>query len=303
MNKIKLIILFGVLTVITLVVVPTETIAAEGDSYKLAQAVCNDPSLLAAQYGVPFPAQNSADLNSLIGCIQTNIPDPTLIDPNKIYTYQIDPQVDTLNYTRGIRDCGMDVACQTNACHAIYSCHYGGRYGTTGAEAVDFNANDPTMEPALYTAIRALIFPSGACHGKAKYIDIHDGHTHLSTMSNSGCDGVNVPGLSVPMTAAEASTSAYLFSRTATIPNPAGCDDIKCVMTNIIRIALGVLGVFGTFMFVWGGFTWILSGGNQEKIRVGKSTLLYATIGIVLVVLSWIFIDFVLNAVSQGTAG
>ncbi|MFC1662556.1 hypothetical protein ACFL04_00095 [Patescibacteria group bacterium] len=87
------------------------------------------------------------------------------------------------------------------------------------------------------------------------------------------------------------------------LPNPIKCPDLLCVIKDVIRIALGVLGVFATFMFVWGGFSWILSGGNADMIKRGKDTLLYATIGIVVVILSWIFIRFVLEAVAEGTVG
>ncbi|MFH0951875.1 MAG: pilin [Patescibacteria group bacterium] len=95
--------------------------------------------------------------------------------------------------------------------------------------------------------------------------------------------------------------SAVLAESSLKLPNPMRCADLLCIITDLIKLILGILGIFGTFMFVWGGYTLILSGGNPELVKKGKDTLLYATIGIIAVIFSWVIIRFVLTVMTKGT--
>ena len=44
-------------------------------------------------------------------------------------------------------------------------------------------------------------------------------------------------------------------------------------IANIINIVLGFLGVIGIFIVLYGGFIWMTSAGNPEKIVVGIFTV------------------------------
>ncbi len=57
-------------------------------------------------------------------------------------------------------------------------------------------------------------------------------------------------------------------------------------------ILSGLAGV-SILMFVYGGTLWLTSAGNEERVAKAKRTLLYATIGLVVVMSSYIFISFV----------
>lgn len=85
------------------------------------------------------------------------------------------------------------------------------------------------------------------------------------------------------------------------LPNPIKCPDLLCVFTDVIRLVLGVLGLFGVFMFIYGGIVFMTSGGNPEQVRKGKDTLRFATLGIVITIVSWIIVRTILTAVSRGT--
>ncbi len=271
--------------------------AEQQNSTELAQALppCGDQEALADFYNVPYPRQNSPALTSLIACINSHIPEPAMIDMGQIYTYQLNPAL--INYTRGVRVCGLDALCAPpNDCHAPYSCHYGGQTGTQGAEAVDYNAAGGYTENQLFSAIRTLVYPGGACHGLAKYIDLETDHTHLSTDSDVGCDATNIPGTAIiSITPGPAVMPTLGPQSLPALNNPSKCPDAKCVVISITRIILGLIGTIALAMFIYGGIVIMLSAGNPERVKLGKNVIVYSSIGIVVIVLSWSIVSYLYN--------
>ncbi|MDD2758452.1 MAG: pilin [Patescibacteria group bacterium] len=66
----------------------------------------------------------------------------------------------------------------------------------------------------------------------------------------------------------------------------------------IIKSALGLIGGLALAMTVWGGFQWLVSAGNQEKVKKGSQTMLWAIIGLVLVLASFLLVDTFLKFLS-----
>jgi len=70
------------------------------------------------------------------------------------------------------------------------------------------------------------------------------------------------------------------------------------------RVAQWILGITGSLallMFVVGGFIWLISGGSQKMIDLGRTTLVNALIGMAIVFGSWMFIGFILQTIAPGT--
>ena len=132
-------------------------------------ALCSNPTALAGQYGVPSSPTNASELNQLISCVNSRL--GSFIDQSQIYTYE--RQNDLCNYTRGQPVCGT-------CAHLVNSCHYGGAGGTTGAQAVDFNATG-ISEQELYQKLQSI---SGICN--FGYILFEGTSTHVSTRSCTG---------------------------------------------------------------------------------------------------------------------
>lgn len=82
-----------------------------------------------------------------------------------------------------------------------------------------------------------------------------------------------------------------------TLPNPIRCADATCLISQVIRYILGVIAVIATLMFVWGGMLMLTSGGNADQVRKAKETLTWAAIGVIVILMSWVIIRFVLEAV------
>lgn len=72
------------------------------------------------------------------------------------------------------------------------------------------------------------------------------------------------------------------------IPNPleGKCNQLDCVIAGIIsklaQLAIPVVVI----MVLIGGFQILTSGGNEEKIRTGKTTLWWAVIGYIVILLA-----------------
>lgn len=65
---------------------------------------------------------------------------------------------------------------------------------------------------------------------------------------------------------------------------------------RIIKTVLGIVGALALAMFVYGGFTWLTSGGSPDKIKKGRDILMWAVIGLIVIFTSYTLVDFVLTA-------
>ncbi len=81
-----------------------------------------------------------------------------------------------------------------------------------------------------------------------------------------------------------------------TATSPGGVTSVPVLIANIIKTILGVIGAVALFMFIWGGFTWLTSGGNPDKVKQGKDTLVWATIGLLVIFASYTLVDVVFRA-------
>lgn len=79
--------------------------------------------------------------------------------------------------------------------------------------------------------------------------------------------------------------------------------DLISVITNIINLALGLLGLFFLVLILMGGFQWMGSGGEDDKINKAKGIIKSASIGLFIVLASWIIAKTVLWLFNHGTGG
>lgn len=66
--------------------------------------------------------------------------------------------------------------------------------------------------------------------------------------------------------------------------NPLGGDvSIPKLIGRLINIITGIVGAIALLMFIYGGFLWLTSAGDSKRIESGKNTLVWATLGLVLI--------------------
>lgn len=71
--------------------------------------------------------------------------------------------------------------------------------------------------------------------------------------------------------------------------------DLVGVVLNVMRIVLGVAPLVAVVMLIFGGFMWMTSGGDEERIEHSKKTVSGALIGMVIILLSWALVNFVIK--------
>jgi hypothetical protein len=78
-----------------------------------------------------------------------------------------------------------------------------------------------------------------------------------------------------------------------------GCQGgLRGIVLAIINFALGFLGLLAVIMVIYGGFLYVSSAGNEENVNKAKKILLYAVLGIVVILVSFALVNTILGAAS-----
>ncbi len=84
------------------------------------------------------------------------------------------------------------------------------------------------------------------------------------------------------------------------LKDAAGCltgDDrdktIMPVVTTIIEVVMGVIGVIAVGVIIYGGVTYTISTGDSAKTTKAKNIILYGVIGLVVALLAYTLVTFV----------
>jgi uncharacterized membrane protein YidH (DUF202 family) len=72
--------------------------------------------------------------------------------------------------------------------------------------------------------------------------------------------------------------------------------NLQTYITTAINIFSIVVGIIAVIMIIIGGVKYITSGGDAGNVTGAKNTILYAIIGLVVVALSQIIVQFVLGS-------
>lgn len=75
--------------------------------------------------------------------------------------------------------------------------------------------------------------------------------------------------------------------------------DLSPLIKKIIDLLSYIIGIVAVLMIILGGLRYILSGGDSNSISGAKNTILYALIGIVIVIFAQVIVRFVVNGVSD----
>lgn len=78
---------------------------------------------------------------------------------------------------------------------------------------------------------------------------------------------------------------------------------VNNIITTVINIFSLVVGVVSVIMIIIGGLKYITSGGESNNVTSAKNTIMYALIGLVIVVLAQVIVRFVLTRVLEQDAG
>lgn len=77
--------------------------------------------------------------------------------------------------------------------------------------------------------------------------------------------------------------------------------ELNKLIKNIVNIFSIIVGIVAVIMLIVGGFNFITSGGDSGKVTSARNTILYAIIGIVIVVFAQVIVRFVLQESTKET--
>ena len=98
-----------------------------------------------------------------------------------------------------------------------------------------------------------------------------------------------------------ACTGANLFFTTD--PNENECafsgldatDKLNDIISQVINFFSVIIGIVAVLMIIVGGFRYIISGGDSGNVTSAKNTILYAIIGLIIVVFAQFIVKFILS--------
>ncbi|MDD4694985.1 MAG: Ig-like domain-containing protein [Patescibacteria group bacterium] len=95
----------------------------------------------------------------------------------------------------------------------------------------------------------------------------------------------------------------FVYAQTVLVPrvDRLGDASIEVIVGTIIQIFLGLLGLIALILILYGGFVWMTSAGNEEKISQAKKIIISATIGLIIIFASYAIVSFVLKTIQDGT--
>src|SRR3989344_3437726 len=80
-----------------------------------------------------------------------------------------------------------------------------------------------------------------------------------------------------------------------------GTKDLREGIMNVVNVLLGFLGILAIIIILWGGFRWLTSGGNEEKVGEAKKIITAGIIGLVIIFTSYAIATFVVTQLMSAT--
>jgi len=80
-----------------------------------------------------------------------------------------------------------------------------------------------------------------------------------------------------------------------------GTKDVRIVAAQLINTFAGLLGILTVLVILYGGFSWMVSFGDEEKVQKAKSTLTSGIIGLILIFTSYSIANYIFTTVLSAT--
>ncbi len=79
-----------------------------------------------------------------------------------------------------------------------------------------------------------------------------------------------------------------------------GEGSFRTLARTIVNFFLYFLGFLATVMIIYGGILYVTSAGNDENVQKAKKILMYAIVGIVVILLSFAIVNTVIGGAGTG---
>lgn len=76
-------------------------------------------------------------------------------------------------------------------------------------------------------------------------------------------------------------------------PNTNGLNSIFPIIGNILSLLLFAAGALAIIFVLIGAFQYVISAGNPQSVAKAKNTIVFAVVGLVIVILALVIVQFV----------
>ena len=79
-----------------------------------------------------------------------------------------------------------------------------------------------------------------------------------------------------------------------------GEGSFRSLILNVVNFFLLFIGLIAVIMIIYCGVTYVTAAGNQESIDKAKKIIMYAIVGIIIVLISFALVRTVISGAGQG---
>ena len=69
--------------------------------------------------------------------------------------------------------------------------------------------------------------------------------------------------------------------------------NVEDFIRSVIKVLAGLAGLIATGFFVFGGFGYIMSTGNPERLEKAKHTLIYSAVGLTVIIAAFVISNII----------
>lgn len=80
-----------------------------------------------------------------------------------------------------------------------------------------------------------------------------------------------------------------------------GQTSLPLLIGNLVRVAIGMLGIVFLILTVYAGFLYLTARGEEEKVTHAKETLQRGVIGLIIISAAYAIASFVIGALATAT--
>lgn len=104
----------------------------------------------------------------------------------------------------------------------------------------------------------------------------------------------------IPLFATQASLSDSFGSTLNKAANSSGykidgSNNITAILSTVISVVLGLLGTIFIALILYGGVTWMLAEGNEQRVEKAGNIIRQAIIGLIVVIAAYAISYFLIN--------
>ena len=77
--------------------------------------------------------------------------------------------------------------------------------------------------------------------------------------------------------------------------NKKGDTNINSLVLSVINLLLYIVAVVAVVMIIVGGMKYLTSSGDSGKVTSAKNTVVYAVVGLLVAIFSWVIVNFIVK--------